>query len=1161
MTFSPTNILQHKHAFLVWVISSFLFITGVNAQDTLLVNMVVHIVQDDPNAITDQDVQQAIIQLNDGFAHRGRYMFGKGADTRIRFQLATIAPDGGSTNGITRTSSVYGQVQREMENGRLKNLIGWDPKRYYNVWLVKRISGELYAEFSCGIWKRGGQSGYSEMYPETGLFDGSVVSRLDDVLIHETGHYLGLKDIFDVGNCKNDDCSVDGDGICDTPPQSINVNDCTPTNSCQTDTLSGFTTDQPDMIENFMGYSGCRSMFTAGQGDKMREIIRLYHKGILSDGRSKPCNNNLLVRFDRNNWYPVPGTTVTFTAVADPTLKYEWEMDDQPVGFNSPVFSYTFLNAGKYKLTVKVRDNSGCFASYTHNVLVNCGVKARFFPGKRTIASNDLIYTDSIFFSNQSKGANQFKWLMRHDKGMAEQVVGTEKDLNYVFRQPYNYFIRLVASNGTCSDTTDTYRITVLDPMPDAEFSHTRVDCYDNTKLRVNFGICNRGFQTIPSGLPVSFYDRDPRLPNASKLGETQYYSDSIPGKCCFGSHTFIVETGGRRLDTVFIVLNNPGKQLPLRFPATSMEELNYLNNVFQVTGFRFQTTINPGYIELMPDDSLQLNSTSTPVSALTHQWTPASGLSCTDCPDPMLIAGKNDLQLRMVATNSLGCTDTATASIRVVPGDDFTLKITDVNCYREDSVLVSVDICNVYLKKRLPKSLRISLYDAHPHKNGRLLKAITLDQTINQPCSSFAMVVPREGLKNIYAVVNDALPGQYTLPNTLSLLELRYDNNLDSGVFVLPQPVILPKDTSVLIGESVILTIKDDIYHPSSVQWVAGGQTLLSCPTCSSSSAVVRADDEVRMTMLSQFGCTVSAGSSLRILPPDLTISLIETECVSSTYTRAVFSICMNNQYDTLTRNIPVRFYADDPSAGAKPLGGVFYTGRTRMIPCDTFSVIVPTPKEKLYAIVNHEGKESVPSFVYPETNYSNNTGSIKVDGFRIKISPSDTQLYRGTRIQLEVMPLSGRPVSYEWQPDPHLSCTNCPQPMATVPYSKQFRVTAKNRYGCIDKDTVTIETFSDGPVQLPTAFTPNGDGLNDVFYVISGSDVKRISDFQVFNRFGERIFWKSDGVPNNPLHGWNGQLSNGQKAAPGAYIYQLIARFRDGRSQVFKGSLLIIR
>lgn len=1161
MTFTPTNLLKHKHTFLVWVASSLLFLTGIRAQDTLLVNMVVHIVQDDPNAISDQDVQQAIIDLNNGFAHRGKYAFGKGADTRIRFQLATIAPDGGVTNGITRTSSVYTQVQRDLEDGRLKNLIGWDPKRYYNVWLVKRIAGELYAEFSCGVWKRGGQPGYSEMNPETGLFDGSVVSRLDEVLIHETGHYLGLKDIFDVGSCKNDDCSVDGDGICDTPPQSINVNDCTPTNSCQTDTLSGFTTDQPDMIENFMGYSSCRSMFTAGQGDKMREIIRLYHQGILSDGSNKPCSHELLVRFDRSNWYPVPGTTVTFTAAADPALHYQWELNAQPVGSNSPAFSYKFLNEGKYSLTLKARDASGCFASYTHNVLVNCGVEARFFPGKRTIASKDPIYPDSIFFSNQSRGASQFKWLMSHDAGMAEQVVSTEKDLNFLFRQPASYTIRLVAFNGTCSDTTDTYRINVLDPTLDAEFSHMKVDCFGDTKLRVNFGVCNRGFQTIPAGLPVSFYDRDPRLPGASKLGETQYYTDSIPGKCCFGSQVFIVETGGRRLDTVFVVLNDPGNQLPLRFPATSMEELNYLNNIFRVTGFRYRATIQPDFRELMPGDSLPLRVTSTPASARTHQWNPIPELSCTDCPNPLLIAGKSDRQLQVAATSPFGCTDTAIARIRVVPGDDFTVRITDVDCYKEDSVLVSVDICNIYIKKRLPQSLRISLYDAHPHKNGRFLTAITLDQTINQPCSSFAMVVPRTGLKNVYAVVNDALPGQYALPNTQSLLELRYDNNLDSGVFVLPQPVILPKDTSVLIGESVMLTIKDDIYHPSSVRWSAGGQTVLPCPACISAPAVVQAEDQIRMTMLSRYGCQLSAKSTVRVLPPDLTISLLETECVSTLYTRVLFSICMNNRYDTLTRNIPVRFYADDPSAGAKPVGGIFYTGRTRMIPCDTFSVIVPTPKQKLYAVVNHEGKDYGPAYVYPETNYSNNTSTVKVDGFRIQIIPSDTQLYRGSRIQLEVLPLSGRPVSYEWQPDPHLSCTTCPQPMATVPYSKQFRVTVKNRYGCIDKDTVTIETYSDGPVQLPTAFTPNGDGLNDVFYVISGADVKRITDFQVFNRFGERVFWKSDAVPNNPVHGWNGQLKNGQKAAPGAYIYQLVAEFRDGRSQVFKGSILVIR
>jgi gliding motility-associated-like protein len=268
-----------------------------------------------------------------------------------------------------------------------------------------------------------------------------------------------------------------------------------------------------------------------------------------------------------------------------------------------------------------------------------------------------------------------------------------------------------------------------------------------------------------------------------------------------------------------------------------------------------------------------------------------------------------------------------------------------------------------------------------------------------------------------------------------------------------------------------------------------------------------------------------------------------------------------MNNQYDTLTRNIPVRFYADDPSTGAKPIGGIFYTGRTRVVPCDTFSVIIPTPIKKLYAVVNDEGKEYAPAFLYPETNYTNNLSATNVDGFRIQLTPADTLLYRGSKIQLGIKTLSGKPVSYHWKPDPHLSCTTCPQPMAIVPFSKQFMVTAKNRYGCISTDTILIQTFSEGPVHLPTAFTPNGDGLNDVFYVISSLDVLRITEFNIFNRFGQQVFRKTDALPNNPVNGWNGHLVNGQKAPTGVYIYQLVAHFRDGRSQVFKGSVLVIR
>lgn len=86
------------------------------------------------------------------------------------------------------------------------------------------------------------------------------------------GHYLGLLHTFE-GGCKNDDCMVDGDKVCDTPPDASTAPvDCNQNvNTCTTDTRSGFTQDQPDQVINFMDYGSglCKIVFTQGQKSRM----------------------------------------------------------------------------------------------------------------------------------------------------------------------------------------------------------------------------------------------------------------------------------------------------------------------------------------------------------------------------------------------------------------------------------------------------------------------------------------------------------------------------------------------------------------------------------------------------------------------------------------------------------------------------------------------------------------------------------------------------------------------------------------------------------------------------------------------------------------------------------------------------------------------------
>lgn len=1135
---------------------------AARAQDTLYITTVVHIISDDPSSVSDAFIEQAIQDLNDGFSNSGRYAGATGADVKIRFRLARVAPDGGVTSGITRTRSIFREMDAVLEDRRLKDLINWDSERYFNVWYVNRINGEVMAEFSCGTWKRMPYGGYATMPPMAGSLDGAVVSSFGSVLIHEAGHYLGLKHTFE-GGCINNDCSVDGDGICDTPPQIQVLNNCIPVNSCSTDTLSGFTTDQPDMIENFMGYSPCSRMFTKGQADKMREMLMLHRAKLTDTLAQVPCGPMPTADFVRDNWFPVAGSAVTFTAAVKIGVDYAWSIDGSPAGTNSASLTHIFPKSGKFTITLKVSSGGTCFSSYTHNVLVNCGVVSRFFANKKLIASRIPRYPDSILFSNQSFGAVDFQWLMSNDTGMAEQVISRDKDFKYVFPNPGRYFIRLVASTGSCIDTSEIYTVIVEDPIRDAYVGALSVECFQETKAKVSVVICNGGYEPVPKDLLLSFYDRDPQLAGAIKLGNTVAYPHEVLGRCCGPATTFIVDVGRRQLDTLFVAINDNGNKIPLLLPNTSVDEKYYFNNITRFTGFRHRATALPRLTAGAPGDTVLFRASTRPSPNSTYQWLSMPGLLCTSCKDAEYVVGKKDTSLQVVATSVNGCIDTASVNVRVVNSDDYTIRMQSAECYKQDSIILTYEVCNINVRKRLLGGLTISVFSGSPLRNGKRIGSALISNTVPVACSTLAIIVPRRSSDSLFMVVNDVSSTSYIPPSEAGLLEVDYTNNTDSLLYIPEPPIgITPSDTTVFYGQTFPLFMNGVLPPTSAILWSADGRTRFSCTDCTSPQATIRGVDSIRLTVTSRYGCTRKGVSSIKTFPPDLTILMLDAECIADTLTRVSFRICMNNGFDTLAHNIPVSFYSSDPRFSlTRPMAPVFYTGPARNLSCDTFSVVLPLQKGIIFGVVNDLSGVPAPGRGVTETNYQNNVHSITTDRFRIELQPNDTLVLRGSRIRVRLEEWNDKAAQYKWTPAQQVLCQNCPEPVVNVPYTLRVSLTATNRFGCASTDSIYIRSVNEDTIRLPNAFTPNFDGRNDVFYVIASGEVESVPDFMIYNRYGESVFRRREIAPNDPVYGWDGYTTDGRPAQMGVYVYQVQLRFRDGSLKWYKGTITLIR
>jgi len=160
-------------------------------------------------------------------------------------------------------------------------------------------------------------------------------------------------------------------------------------------------------------------------------------------------------------------------------------------------------------------------------------------------------------------------------------------------------------------------------------------------------------------------------------------------------------------------------------------------------------------------------------------------------------------------------------------------------------------------------------------------------------------------------------------------------------------------------------------------------------------------------------------------------------------------------------------------------------------------------------------------------------------------------TTVEAGNSAVLNLSPLAKND-SYSWVPSYGLSCTNCSNPVASPLISTTYFVTITDSLGCYKTDTVTIDVNC-GNVFIPDAFSPNGDGANDVLYV--RGDCIKTMDFVIYDRWGNKMF-----ESNSPSIGWDGTY-NGKAMNTGTYVYLLNAEMYNGTSYGKKGNVALVR
>jgi gliding motility-associated-like protein len=166
-----------------------------------------------------------------------------------------------------------------------------------------------------------------------------------------------------------------------------------------------------------------------------------------------------------------------------------------------------------------------------------------------------------------------------------------------------------------------------------------------------------------------------------------------------------------------------------------------------------------------------------------------------------------------------------------------------------------------------------------------------------------------------------------------------------------------------------------------------------------------------------------------------------------------------------------------------------------------------------------------------------------ITITGEPIFSKPGSTQL---------TATIVGNPGSFTWSPASSLDNSSILNPIATPEFTTKYILKVVDQDGCIAQQDYTIKI--DRKISIPNAFTPNGDGVNDVFRVLYGSDISQVS-LLVYNRWGQLVF-----VDRGANKGWDGTIS-GQTQPSGSYVWYFSYRDENGVLNTKRGSVILIR
>jgi gliding motility-associated-like protein len=359
---------------------------------------------------------------------------------------------------------------------------------------------------------------------------------------------------------------------------------------------------------------------------------------------------------------------------------------------------------------------------------------------------------------------------------------------------------------------------------------------------------------------------------------------------------------------------------------------------------------------------------------------------------------------------------------------------------------------------------------------------------------------------------------GKYIVKLTVATVNSCYDSAYKQ-ITIHPTPkVTLKAENLVCKGESIELKANG----AAGYIWKDQNGNIV-CNNCNTLKVSPQKNEEYKVLGYSEYGCSEIASTRVRVIEPfKLTAKTSDTLCIGETK-----KLTVSGASSYTWRNDAGLSNYNTPGVFASPVVTTIY----RVTGKDEFNCFTDTADIRLT--------------VGQPTSFT---------------IGRDTNVLSGVPLQLHAFSSLQNIRSWQWKGNATFSCLSCATPTAKVIMDECLTCTATNIYGCKSTDTICITTFCPGSeVFIPNAFTPDGDGVNDVLFV-QGRGIKIIKSFRIFSRWGELVFEKSNFSPGDKSSGWDGRI-RGKLASPDVFVYVCEAVCEKGTPAIFKGNTAVLK